>query len=61
MKGFTSVSWMGIFVPAATPDATVARFHDELAAVLADAWAKERMAVDGRRSSVGTSANSASS
>ena len=44
IKGFSSVSWMGIFVPAATPDATVARLHDEIAALLMDAWAKERMA-----------------
>ena len=56
MKGFSSVSWMGIFVPAATPDATVARFHDEIAALLNDSWAKERWSRWASQLNVGTSA-----
>jgi tripartite-type tricarboxylate transporter receptor subunit TctC len=36
MKGFSSASWMGIFVPSSTPDAMVTRFHDDLANVLGD-------------------------
>jgi tripartite-type tricarboxylate transporter receptor subunit TctC len=56
IKGFSSVSWMGIFVPAATPDATVSRFHDDLTAVLADPWTKERMASMGVELNAGTSA-----
>ena len=56
MKGFSSVSWMGLFTPAATPDATVARFHDDLTAVLNDPWIKDRMASMGVELSAGSSA-----
>ena len=57
MKGFNSVSWMGIFVPSSTPDPVVARFHDGLAAVLGDPWIMERMALMGVELSVGSSAD----
>jgi tripartite-type tricarboxylate transporter receptor subunit TctC len=56
MKGFSSVSWMGIFVPSATPDPIVARFHDELKIVLNDSWARERMASMGVELNAGSSA-----
>jgi tripartite-type tricarboxylate transporter receptor subunit TctC len=57
MKGFSSASWMGIFVPSATPDPIVARFHDELKAVLADSWVRERMASMGVELNAGSSAD----
>ena len=57
MKGFSSASWMGIFVPSATPDAIVARFHDDLKAVLGDPWVRERMASMGVELNVGSSAD----
>jgi tripartite-type tricarboxylate transporter receptor subunit TctC len=56
MKGFSSASWMGIFVPSSTPDAIVARFHDDLANVLGDSWVRERMASMGVELTVGSSA-----
>jgi tripartite-type tricarboxylate transporter receptor subunit TctC len=56
MKGFSSASWMGIFVPSSTPDATVTRFHDDLANVLGDPWVHERMASMGVELTVGSSA-----
>ncbi len=46
-KGFTSEAWIGIFVPAATPDSAVARFNTELKTVLQDPWVRERMAAIG--------------
>ena len=46
-KGFTSEAWIGIFVPAATPDSAVARFSTELKTVLQDPWVRERMAAIG--------------
>ncbi len=42
--GFSTASWIGIFLPAGAPDALVARLHDDLAAVLQDAFIRERMA-----------------
>ncbi len=56
IKGFSSASWMGIFVPSSTPDAIVARFHDDLANVLGDPWVRERMASMGVELTVGSSA-----
>jgi tripartite-type tricarboxylate transporter receptor subunit TctC len=56
MKGFSSASWMGIFVPSSTPDAVVTRFHDDLANVLGDSWVRERMASMGVELTVGSSA-----
>jgi tripartite-type tricarboxylate transporter receptor subunit TctC len=55
MKGFSSASWMGIFVPSSTPDAVVARFHGDLKNVLADSWVQERMASMGVELNVGSS------
>jgi tripartite-type tricarboxylate transporter receptor subunit TctC len=57
MKGFESASWMGLFVPSATPDPIVTRFHTELKVVLGDAWVKERMASMGVELSPGSSAD----
>jgi tripartite-type tricarboxylate transporter receptor subunit TctC len=45
--GFSTASWIGIFLPAGAPDALVARLHDDLAAVLQDAFIRERMAAIG--------------
>ena len=56
MKGFSSASWMGIFVPSSTADATVTRFHDDLANVLNGSWIRERMASIGVELTVGSSA-----
>jgi tripartite-type tricarboxylate transporter receptor subunit TctC len=57
MKGFSSASWMGIFVPSSTPDATVARFYDDLKNVLGDPWVRERMTSMGVELTVGSSAD----
>jgi len=57
MKGFSSASWMGIFVPSSTEDAIVTRFHDDLANVMGDAWVRERMASMGVELTVGSSAD----
>jgi tripartite-type tricarboxylate transporter receptor subunit TctC len=57
MKGFSSASWMGIFVPSSTPEATVTRLHDDLANVLGDPWVRERMASMGVELTVGSSAD----
>ncbi len=46
-KGFTSEAWIGIFVPAATPDGAVTRFNAELKTVLQDPWVRERMTAIG--------------
>jgi tripartite-type tricarboxylate transporter receptor subunit TctC len=45
--GFSTASWIGIFVPAATPDALVTRLHDDLAAVLNDPHVRDRMTAIG--------------
>jgi len=57
MKGFSSASWMGIFVPSSTPVAIAMRFHDDLANVLGDSWVRERMASMGVELTVGSSAD----
>ena len=57
MKGFSSASWMGIFVPSSTTDAIVTRLHDDLANVMADPWIRERMASMGVELTVGSSAD----
>ena len=46
-KDFSSVAWIGIFVPAATPEGVVTRFNSELKTVLQDTWVRERMAALG--------------
>jgi tripartite-type tricarboxylate transporter receptor subunit TctC len=57
MKGFTCVSWMGIFVPSSTADGIVRRFHDDFATVLSDPWIQERMVSMGVELNVGSSAD----
>jgi len=57
MKGFSSASWMGIFVPSSTPDAIVTRFHNDLKNVLSDSWVQERMVSMGVQLNVGSSAD----
>jgi len=57
MKGFSSASWMGIFVPSATSDGVVRRFHDDLATVLSDPWVQERMVSMGVELNMGSSAD----
>lgn len=55
LKGYSMVSWTGIFAPAATPQATVKRLNEELNAVLKDpevrAKLQEQGAVPGSGSS----------
>jgi len=45
--GFSAVSWLGIFVPASSPDGIVTRLHAELANILQDALIRERLATMG--------------
>ena len=47
LAGFDVNSWVGIFAPAKTPPAIVARLHKDLAAVLQSAFVKERYATLG--------------
>ena len=47
LRGFDVNSWVGVFAPAKTPPAIVARLHKELAAVLQSAFVKERYATLG--------------
>jgi tripartite-type tricarboxylate transporter receptor subunit TctC len=47
LAGFDVSSWTGIFVPAKTPPAIVARLQKELATVLQSAFVKERYATLG--------------
>jgi tripartite-type tricarboxylate transporter receptor subunit TctC len=47
LAGFDVNSWVGIFAPAKTPPAIVARLQKELAAVLQSAFVKERYATLG--------------
>jgi tripartite-type tricarboxylate transporter receptor subunit TctC len=47
LAGFDVNSWVGIFAPAKTPPAIVARLHKELAAVLQSAFVKDRYATLG--------------
>jgi tripartite-type tricarboxylate transporter receptor subunit TctC len=45
--GFSTASWIGIFLPAGASDALVTRLHDDLAAVLQDAFIRDRLAAIG--------------
>jgi tripartite-type tricarboxylate transporter receptor subunit TctC len=47
LKGFEIVGWNGLFVPAGTPHAIVAKLHAETSAVLALPEVKERLATLG--------------
>lgn len=42
--GFSAVSWLGIFVPASSPDGIVTRLHAELASALQEPFVRERLA-----------------
>jgi len=53
--GFEAYGWIGIFAPAGTPEAAVARLHREFVSVLADAEVRKRMAVAGVESIGSTS------
>lgn len=47
LKGYSMVSWTGIFAPAATPPATVKRLNDELNAVLKDPEVRAKLQEQG--------------
>ena len=46
-KGFGAASWYGVFVPAKTPRAAIARLNKELAAALAAQEVRDRLMHDG--------------
>jgi len=43
VPGFDATSWFGLFVPAGTPRAIIARLHQETAEVLKDADVRDRL------------------
>jgi tripartite-type tricarboxylate transporter receptor subunit TctC len=45
--GFSHMTWIGVFVPAGTPPAIVAKLNREIAAVLANAEVRERISKAG--------------
>lgn len=45
--GFSHMTWIGIFVPAGTPAALIARLNREIATVLANPEVRERIAATG--------------
>ena len=47
LKGYSMVSWTGIFAPAATPPATVKRLNEELNAVLTDPEVRTKLQEQG--------------
>ena len=47
VPGFELITWYGIFAPAQTPDAIVKRLNAEIARVLSDADAVERLTAQG--------------
>ncbi|HSV60307.1 MAG TPA: tripartite tricarboxylate transporter substrate binding protein [Variovorax sp.] len=47
LKGYSMVSWTGIFAPAATPAATVKRLNEELNAVLKDPEVRAKLQEQG--------------
>jgi len=47
LKGYSMVSWTGIFAPAATPPATVKRLNEELNAVLKDPEVRAKLQEQG--------------
>ena len=54
VPGFELVTWYGVFAPAATPAAVVKRLNTEIANVLADAEARDRLAAQGLEPTVMT-------
>ena len=47
VPGFEMSSWLGVFAPAGTPDAIVARLNTEIGKILSDSAVKEKFAVLG--------------
>jgi tripartite-type tricarboxylate transporter receptor subunit TctC len=47
VKGYSAHSWLGIFVPAGTPQPVIDRLHKELAAALKDAAVRDRFIANG--------------
>jgi tripartite-type tricarboxylate transporter receptor subunit TctC len=56
VPGFEVEQWYGVFVPARTPNAVVARLHKEFSAVIQDADNVARMAATGSEAVGGTPA-----
>ena len=56
VPGFEVEQWYGVFVPARTPGAVVARLHKEMSAVIQDADNVARMAATGSEAVGGSSA-----
>ncbi|MDR6538128.1 tripartite tricarboxylate transporter substrate binding protein [Variovorax soli] len=54
LKGYSMVSWTGIFAPAATPSATVKRLNEELNAVLKDPEVRSKLQEQGALPGSGT-------
>ncbi len=54
LKGFDMVSWTGIFAPAKTPPAVVARINQELEAVLREEGVRTKLAEQGALPGSGT-------
>ncbi|VTU38886.1 Argininosuccinate lyase [Variovorax sp. PBS-H4] len=54
LKGYSMVSWTGIFAPAATPAATVKRLNEELNAVLKDPEVRAKLQEQGALPGSGT-------
>ncbi|WP_431512164.1 Bug family tripartite tricarboxylate transporter substrate binding protein [Variovorax sp. DAIF25] len=54
LKGFDMVSWTGIFAPAKTPPAVVARINQELEAVLQEEGVRGKLAEQGALPGSGT-------
>ena len=54
LKGYSMVSWTGIFAPAATPGATVKRLNEELNAVLKDPEVRSKLQEQGALPGSGT-------
>ena len=54
LKGFDMVSWTGIFAPAKTPPAVVARINQELEAVLREEGVRSKLAEQGALPGSGT-------
>jgi tripartite-type tricarboxylate transporter receptor subunit TctC len=47
LPGFEATTWHGVMVPAGTPDAVVAKLHDEIVAVLRMPDVVERLSSQG--------------
>ncbi len=47
VRGFEVTGWYGVFVPAGTPKAIIARLHKEIIKVLAESEVRERLSAEG--------------